>query len=284
MLPALHNLRALSRLLAASSALTALILLAGCKGNTTSAALMERAVGKPPTLTASPTSGVDPRLADPLTNPLWQSAQWVTLTTPLNPSRNMNARTDAAVLFDADNLYVAFINEKAAEPELQGDVSDADSLFLDTGAGDGTEMIQISVDSASHTDCTWYRSMRPAQRNADGSPDRGHNVEAILDATVPDLHADVKSAQFQGKPAWTAVLSVPLRKNSIDPHFPLPLKTDVAEGQTKGSWKFNLVRTLTATEGSTRIKRLQANLSPIFVDTQPISPYRLATLQLGSQP
>ena len=63
---------AAATLLAAST----LSFFAGCKGNMTSAAIPERAVGTPPSVLAYSTT-TDLRTADPLSTPAWRNASWL---------------------------------------------------------------------------------------------------------------------------------------------------------------------------------------------------------------
>jgi hypothetical protein len=239
--------------------------LGGCKGNTTAAALPERIIPPPPVVTAYRTN-YDPFDADPLSSETWNDAHWLIFTAPSNTTRS-TAPTQAALLFDPSRLFVAFICEK--EP-LTDVAQDAVSMYLDTtSAGDGTEMIRVSVDSSGHPSCTWIRSAVPAERRDDGSPDFGHPFSVIPNVQIAGLTAHVSQGMYNGKPAWTAVMAIPMRS------LPLPLRTSVSPG---AHWKFNLMRTIIAGEGG---ERIQSNLSPVFVAGQEFAPYRLADLLLS---
>jgi hypothetical protein len=248
-----------------------LALLAGCKGNTTSAAFPEHQVPEPPSVTAYPASAADPFTADPLSSDLWHGTHWYSLTSPANTART-TAPAKAALLFDASTLYVAFVCEKQAVAPAS--VRDVVSLYLDTtGEADTTEMVKIAVDAQGQATCAWVRSAMPAPRRQDGSPDLGHPVSTIPNQPVPNLKARVNESTLSadgsgGGAVWTAVVAVPLR------NLPLPLRTSAHPGD---HWKLNLLRTVTGERGDV----LQANLSPVYVGAQEWTPYRLADVVLS---
>jgi hypothetical protein len=246
--------------------------LMGCKGNTTSAAGVGRVVGKPPVVRAMTIQG-DAAHADPLNAAIWQDSQngpWLSLTAPTNTTR-MTTRTEAKVLFDDQMLYVAFINEQEVTTTSALGARDQVALFLDTTpAGKGMEMMEISVDSAGGPAvCTWIRSATPAVPLDDGSPDLGHPVSLIPNVSVPGLVSQVREGTKDGHAIWTAVIAVPIN------NLPLPLRTSAL---ANARWKFNLVRTVKTGGGV-----LQSNLSPIQVNAQPVSPYRMADLELDTR-
>jgi len=257
-----------ARLLAAAL-LTAstLSLFAGCKGNTTSAAMPERAIGTPPSVRAYPATG-DIRAADPLSSPIWRNAPWLNLGAPANTTRT-TALTSAAVLFDPGTLYVAFISEKQPTPVSR----DLVSLYLDTtSAASGTEMVKIAVDEAGDSTCTWIRTSSAAERRPDGSPDFSHPVTSIPDVQLTGLWSRVGEGSHNGARVWTAVVAIPLK------NLPLPLR---ASGNPGTHWKFNLIRNVVSGGGTPRVEQLQANLSPVHVGAQEFAPYRLADLVLA---
>jgi hypothetical protein len=255
---------AAAALLAAAS----LSLLAGCKGNTTSAANLNRTVGAPPTVAARLATG-DVQSADPLSSDLWRNATWMTLTAPANTART-TATSRAAILFDAANLYVAFVNVK--QPTLDTSLRDAVSLYLDTtAAGDGREMIKVSVDAQGQPSCTWVRMASPPEQRPDGSPDLAHPVSTLPNQKIVGLWAKVGEGTMDGVPAWTAVVAIPLR------NLPTPLRTTATAG---AHWKFNLLRNVVSGLGTARAEQLQANLSPVYVGAQEFAPYRMAELVL----
>jgi len=257
-----------SRLLAAAllSAAT-LSLFAGCKGNTTAAAVPERAVGAPPSIHAYPVAG-DVRTADPLSSPIWRNAPWMELTAPANTQRTTPA-TSAALLFDSNTLYVAFISEKSATPVSR----DVVSLFLDTTtSGAGLEMVKVYIDNTGEASCTWIRGSSPAEKRADGMPDYSHPVTSFPDYQVTGLWSRVSQGTQNGSTVWTAVVGVPLK------NLPPPLRASVTPGT---HWKFNLMRNVTSAGGTGHVEQLQANLSPVHVGAQEFAPYRLADLVLA---
>lgn len=255
--------------LAAATFLAAstLSLFAGCKGNMTSAAIPERAVGTPPSVLAYPVTA-DLRTADPLSTPAWRNASWLSLTAPANTTRT-TAPASAAILFDPGTLYVAFISNRQPTSVTRDTVS----LYLDTTpAGDGTEMIKVSVDQTGDATCTWIRTSSPAVRRTDGSPDFAHPVTSIPDINVLGLWSRVGEGTRNGTPVWTAVVGVPLKS------LPPPLRTSANPGT---HWKFNLMRNVVEGGGTPKVEQLQANLSPVYVGAQEFAPYRLADLVLA---
>ncbi len=262
-------------LMAAGLAIFAGGALAGCK-NSTSAAMMEHEVGPPPVATVQWT-GADVLHADPLQSPAWRDATWLSLIAPANTTRT-TAPCRTALLLDARNLYVAFVSE--GSPEISGDTphvaggaagpaADSVSLFLDSSqAGDGREMVQITADPTGAASCTWFRSANAIKANADGSPDLSHPIYSIPNWKLGGLACVAASGMQDGKAVWTAVLAIPLEK------LPPPLTVQPEPGET---WKFNLLRTQ-VTGG----EELQANFSPVYVGQQPVSPNRMAKLEIGN--
>jgi hypothetical protein len=249
---------------AALMAALSFALLSGCKGNTTSAAIMENRTGKPPVVLAN-RAAKDVQTADPLTTPAWQKAL-AALVPPANTLRT-TAATRAGVLFDDQTLYVAFICEK--QTVASGQARDTVSLYLDP-LGEGLELLQITVDSSGTPACVWLRSSEPAEPLEDGSPDLGHPVQAVPDLAVPGLAVRVREATDEGHAVWTCQVAVPLAG--------LPAKLQVKPAPT-AHWKFNLVRTFTTLKGGKPGEQAQSNLSPVYVNAQAVSPYRLAELQ-----
>jgi hypothetical protein len=189
----------------------------------------------------------------------------MTFTAPANTTRT-TANTQAAILFDSNMLYVAFASE--CQPADKVD-HDGVSLFLDTThAGDGTEMVRITVNSDGSAECTWIRSATPAERREDGLPDFAHPVSTIPDIQIPGLVSHVTGGTHEGKGMWEAVVGVPMRA------LPMPLRTSPAAG---ARWKVNLLRTVTVGQHK---EQLQANLSPVYVGAQELAPYRMADLTL----
>ena len=192
------------------------------------------------------------------------------LTTPANTART-TAPTEAAVLFDDANLYVAFVSEH--QPSQGEERQDVVSLFLDS-SGNDKELFQISVSSVGMTSCAWYRSALPAKPLDDGTPNFAHSTSLNLNVAVADLRCVVLQTERDQRPVWTTVMGVPLKS------LPPPLWATPGEGQ---HWKLNLIRTVTTLRGGRRSDMLQSNLSPVFMDAQPVSPYRLANLAFEPQ-
>lgn len=241
-------------------------LLSGCKGNSTSAAILEKAVTPPPTMTAAPASGA-PALADPLAELPWVVTGFAPFVSPLNTDRS-TAPARAAVLYDANTLYVAFVCDTAGAAPDQDTVS----VYLDsTAAGDGTNMAQVTIRHTGETHFTWVSSTTPAARRADGTPNFTHPLVLRPDFPVVGLAVKIRDAQDHGHKVWSAVVAIPLRQ------LPLPLR---ATAQPGARWKVNLLRTVnTDVAGSKQL--LQSNLSPVFVNAQAVSPYRMADLFLS---
>ncbi|HUO09653.1 MAG TPA: hypothetical protein VM008_15190 [Phycisphaerae bacterium] len=249
-------------------AAASLALLSGCKGNTSAAAMVEKTVSPPPHVQAYETRA-DPRYADPLTNPVWTAAHWLPLVSPIGTDRTTDAAS-GAFLFDANTLYVAIISHKPESAVAQ----DLVSVFLDSSRlCNGSEIIHVAVNSAGRASCTWIRDAEPPSRpRDDGTPDAFHPLSKIpVESMVPDLFTHIGAGTQHGRPVWTAVIAIPVRK------LPLPLQAAPVAGT---EWKVNLLRTTVATAPSSNLEPLQSNLSPVFVGQQAVAPYRMATLEL----
>jgi len=246
--------------------------LAGCKNNTSSAATPERRVGKPPVVIAQ-YAPEDPRAADPLTSPVWQNAAWWTLSAPANTTHTTTPGK-AALLFDDAALYVAVICDLPASADPDGpadpDGRDGISLFLDP-KGQGRELLQVSADSTGTTHCAWIRTSAAIEPLEDGSPNLGFPLDVRPDCQFPGLDAQVRRGILNGRPVWTLQLAVPVAgMPALMQALPAP----------DAPWKFNILRTcLTGTGGQREI--LQSNLSPVHVNAQSVSPYRMAELDFA---
>ena len=148
------------------------------------------------------------------------------------------------------------------------------SIFLDSSplAQWGARMIQVTADSAGQCTCTRLHSAVAAQPKEDGSPDWTHPLNRIPDFTVKQLTANVQKATIGGAPVWTAVITIPLKE------LPKTLQTTAKIGD---HWKVNLIRTITTSDQGTGVQQLQANLSPVYLGGQGVSPYRMANVELG---
>lgn len=243
------------------------VLMGGCKGNTTAAAIVEHRTEKPPVVLANRTVE-DMKAADPLTSAAWRQAM-LPLVAPANTLRT-TAPTRAAVLFDDGTLHVAFICEKQATGGASRDVV---SLYLDP-LNQGKELFQITVDSKGSTRCAWLRSSEPAEPLENGAPDLGHPVFSVPDIAVKGLWTQVREGTDQGNAVWTAQVALPLAG------LPALLQAKPAAGM---HWKFNLVRTFTTLDGQRVVDQAQSNLSPFYVNAQAVSPYRLAELEFSEK-
>jgi len=252
-------------LMAAGSA----ALLGGCKGNTTSAAIVEHRVGQPPIVIAQRATE-DMRQADPLSSPAWQRAM-MPLNAPANTPRT-TAPTRGAVIYDDKTLHVAFICEKPTHTGgSAAECRDVVSLYIDP-LSTGTELFQITVDSTGQARCVWSRCSEPAEPLEDGSPNLGLPVSVTLDVPVKGLWTKIGEGMDKGNAVWTAQLALPVAG--------LPTKLQV-KPEVGTHWKFNLVRTFTTMNGKLPLDQAQANLSPFYVNAQAVSPYRLAELDFG---
>jgi hypothetical protein len=259
--------RSIFSLVAAVAAAGSLALLSGCKGNTTSAAILEKVVTPPPTVTALPASG-KPALADPLTDLPWVGTHFFTFVSPINTDRSAPPAR-GALLYDASMLYVAFVSDTgAASPD-----QDMVSVYLDSSAaGDGTQLLQVAVRHDGAATATWMYASAPAAKREDGSPNFQHPLATVPNYPVEGLSVKTRDAQEHGRRVWTAVVGIPLKE------VPLPLRSSPQPGS---HWKVNLLRTVTMETAGGGRQQLQSNLSPVYVDAQPVSPYRMAELFLS---
>ena len=241
-------------------------LLGGCKNNTSSAATPERRVGKPPVVRPQFVQG-PVRDADPVSSPVWRDAAWWALTAPANTART-TAPAQSAVLFDEGTLYVAVIND--LPPATDADSRDAVALFLDT-KGEGRELLQVTADSSGQAQCAWIRTDAAIEPLADGSPNLGYPLDVRPNFPLAGLDVQVRHGVFEGRAVWTVVLAVPVAGM---PGLMQVLPTKEAR------WKFNVLRMYMVGTGSRR-EVMQANLSPVFVGAQAVSPYRLAELDFA---
>lgn len=255
-------------------ATSSLALLSGCKNSTSAAALVGKVVGPPPTIqigTLAPGASV----ADPMSDASWQGTQWYLLIQPTNTTHT-TSQARAAMLYDADNLYVAFVNNKTPLTPAH----DMVSIYLDTD-GDGTEVAKIDVPSdGTEPTCTWIRSTvsaatREASARADGGLDNEHPTSQIPGVNVKGLSATVKDLTGNNEKVWTAVVTIPLQS------LPLPVR---ANGTSGAKWKVNLLRTTITADTGSGSEALQSNLSPVYLGQQAICPYRMAEIVLGTNP
>ncbi|HVX85437.1 MAG TPA: hypothetical protein VH253_11700 [Phycisphaerae bacterium] len=244
-----------------------LALLSGCKGNTTAAAMLEKVVTPPPAATALPASG-NPGLADPLTDLPWVGTHFSQFGSPINTDQTTPA-TRGAILYDPSHVYVAFVSDTAGLPAK----SDSVSMYLDsTAGGNGTEMIEVRVGHDGKVAASWIRSATPATKRDDGSPDFLHPLSTIPGVTIEGLTAKVRDETDHGRRVWTAVVGIPVKS------LPMPLRASPQPGE---HWKVNLLRTVSGSTGEGSGELLQSNLSPVYVNAQAVSPYRMADLYLS---
>jgi hypothetical protein len=248
-------------------------LFCGCKGNTTNADTGRKHVSEPPTVTVLPTN-VDLRNRNPLTDEVWKNAAWYNLVPPTNTSKTTPA-VRAAMLYDSNNLYVAFVSETVPPPSAPIS-EDKVSVFLDpTAEGDGTEIAEVSVTSNGTAQCNWIRSALPAKPRDDGSPDWLHPYRNIPNQVVAGLTTRTGTGLQNGSQVWTAVIAIPVM------NLKNPLQQPLLPGM---KWKINLIRSISTKDVGMGTDILQANLSPVHVAAQAVSPYRMAKLLLAAEP
>jgi hypothetical protein len=249
-------------------------LFSGCKGNTTSASVGTKHTTEPPNVTVLPTP-VDPRLRDPLSDKVWMAAPWYNLVPPSNTSKSTPA-VRAAMLYDAQYLYVAFVSDTVPPPSAPI-MLDTVSVYLDSTSEkeQGTEIAHVSVSSTGQYQCNWIRATTPAKAKDDGTPDWFHPYRTFPNQVVPGLTTRIGSGMQNGSRVWTAVVAIPV----------MSLKTPLQQPLTPGmKWKINLVRSISTKDVGMGTEQLQANLSPVYVGAQAVSPYRMAKLLLAAEP
>jgi len=91
------------------------------------------------------------------------------------------------------------------------------------------------------------------------------------DYQLAGLRAQVRRGTCDGRPVWTLELAVPVAG------LPALMQTPPVKD---APWKFNILRTCqSGTSGQRQV--LQSNLSPVYVNAQAVSPYRLAELDFA---
>jgi len=252
------------------------VLLIGCKDKPTTAANPDKPVGPPPLVQATRVAVTDWKAgeSDPLNDPVWGKANWYLLQAPMNTSRT-TPPVRVAMVYDSDALHVAFVNDSVPPPPAAV-ARDVVAVFLDTSkAANGTETVLVTVDSAGLCRCTWIRAGTPAVAKEDGSPELSHPLDRLPDYVVKDLGAVVHHTTFNGEAVWTTVVTIPFKA------LPLPLRVPPPSPQGGERWKINLLRTITTVDSGNGSQQLQANLSPVYLGAQAVSPYRMAVVELG---
>ncbi|MCL2641232.1 MAG: hypothetical protein FWD53_10335 [Phycisphaerales bacterium] len=250
--------------------------LVGCKDKPTTAANPDKSVGPPPLVLATRVAMTDWKASesDPLSDPVWGQANWYLLLAPMNTSRS-TPPVRVAMVYDADALHVAFVNDSVPPPPAPV-ARDVAAVFLDTSkAANGTEMVLVTVDSAGLCRCTWIRAGTPAVAKEDGSPEMSHPLDRLPDYAVKGLGAVVHHTTLNGEPVWTSVVTIPFKT------LPLPLRVTSSPPLGGERWKINLLRTITTADSGNGSQQLQANLSPVYLGAQAVSPYRMAVVELG---
>jgi len=177
----------------ALAAMGSAALLAGCKGNTTSAAVTERHVTKPPTIVAGRAAG-DIQASNPLNGDIWKNAEWVEFSAPINNSRT-TPPTRCAVLFDEQTLYIAAVSQTPATRAPEA--TDKISFYVDTTAK-GYELLEFSA-AGGKVECTWLRSNSPAEPLEDGSPTLVSRFTSCPTSKFPASGAENSPARLENK-------------------------------------------------------------------------------------
>ena len=241
-------------------ALAGAAFLSGCKGNTRAAGV-ERRTGKPPVVAARLMSAsADGERNDPLSSKMWREAEWWPLVAPANTARTTPA-SRATVLYDAGTLYVAVINDV---PEWGTEEQDTVSLYIDTH-GDGKEVLQVTTDARGGARAAWIRASTPVGPQEDGGPNIGYPLDIRPDIQVRGMTARVGRGLADGREAWTVVLALPVTG------MPPLMQALPAPG---AHWRFNVLRSVMR-----RGEQYQGNLSPVYVNAQAASAYRMAELE-----
>ncbi len=243
-------------------------LLAGCKGNTTAAAVPEHPAAVPPKIEALQASP-EIRLADPFTSSVWKPAQWREFAPPINSSRT-TPPTRGAVMFDEQNLYLAVISRSQSEPAKDG--TDQVCFYLDTTAK-GKELLEFRVDAGKPV-CAWLRSDAAARPLDDGTPDFGFPVRITQNIEVKGLWVQTYEGNDAEGAATAMVMGIPLAS------LPGPVRFAPSANT---SWKLNMIRTITLPRGEGHSQQLESDLSPIYSGAQAVSPYRMAELRFAAQ-
>lgn len=253
--------------LGAAMVIAVVAAVAGCTGGGSAGGPAAGSPASPPEIRVYQAMA-DPMESDPLGNPAWRSAPWYSLTGALNDPRSGPA-TRAALLYDADNLYIAFVSD--AEPTPGG--SDSVEIWLDSSsAHNGKELYSVDIKQDGGVSTAWYRATSPAQPKADGSPDYSQPILQIANPVLAGLVAKPGKGSSDGRPVWTMVVKMPLHS------LPGPLRTDGVEG---ARWRMNLLRynvEAPAAGGDPIV--IQSNLAPIYQASQAVSPYRMAEVVL----
>lgn len=238
-------------------------LLGGCRGNTTAAATVDHRVGAPPEIAAL-RAEADLTAVDPLAASGWQLAAWYPLQAPANTS-HMAPPSRVAIYFDAGKLYVAVI---AQSPATTFDTHDAISLYLDP-LGQGREVMQITADAAGKMQCTWIRSGTPVQPQADGSPNIASPLDIRPDFQLSGMTCQVRQGMDGDHGAWSVAIALPVAS------LPAVMRAPLGQGE----WRINVLRTLTVDGSAGQHEQMQSNLSPVYLNAQAFSPYRMAHLK-----
>lgn len=238
------------------------------KANSMVAQPDDRNIQAPPTITAQPINAdlaTTLTAADPLSQPAWRNVRWTKLAGPLHASREA-APTWAAIAYDSARVHVAVLG--ATTNVVQG--RDTFTIWLDTSAAqNGTEQLELKLTDDGAVTTTWHRSANPAMPKDNGTPNFLHPMSSLPGITINGLTTKITRGQFNGEAAWGAVVSIPLDQT------PAPLRmSPLAPG---GSFKLNVIRTHQAPGNVTA----QANLSPVWVGAQVVSPQRMSVLVLG---
>jgi hypothetical protein len=212
-----------------------------------------------------------PVLENGSANPEWHvPAQftWMPLGMPINATVT-TPPTRAGVFYHGNDLYVIVQSFKTGV--VPTDTSDFVSVYLDV-TGEGKEMLQIKdKEGDAAPTLTWIRSSSTPTPRADGTPDF-----ALPVSVIPDIQANgiscvqVEHAAADGA-SWVSVFRVPLES------MPSPMASK-ASFAAESHWKINVIRSIVTLSAGKRLDQVQSHLSPMYIDSQAVSPYRMSPL------
>lgn len=254
--------------------------LQGCRESSTSTVRTDHAA--PTVLYARQATSAKNLLSNPLNAPAWQQARFA-IFEPATKHRHGAGPTEGAAVFGRNNLYVAFVCDARAVfslPSAKGDGlwrQDCAEVWIDTSKKqNGTNFLEIIATPDGRTYACWHRTASAPKPLADGKPNFGHPFSRI-DWPLPGLRVKTARGQWLGRPAWTAVLAIPLAE------LPRPLHTRPRPGDR---WRINLLRYSWVPKHAKQTHRTlyQSNLFPVERACQEFEPYRMGRIVLSPTP